>query len=196
MAVVLGPLVGLDLEELVGDGAERALHHFVFAQRVERLGQRLRQKLNSSGLDLVEGTLVHVAQIGRARVQAALNAVEPSRQIGRQSQIGIGRGRDRAVFKMPLARRADHLRAVVVAIGDKRRRPSKTRTARIDSSAELQALVTVDRRAGDRAQGAGMVQNAAEEVVGQRGAAQAPLVAFVQKEILARLGVGQMVVRV
>ena len=74
---------------------------------------------------------------------------------------------------------AQHLRAVVVAVGDPDRRPGRAARRR----AELEPLVRVDGRRGDGAVGARVLLQAADEVVGGLGEAEPARVVLVEEEV-------------
>ena len=97
----------------------------------------------------------------------------PGGQIRGQCQVRIAARRNGAVFEMPGPGGANHLRAVVVAVGDEGRRPGESAAARIQPRPQLQSLVAIDGGAGDGAQRPGVVQHAADEMIAGFGTTQA-----------------------
>ena len=82
----------------------------------------------------------------------------------------------------PGRRDPQHLGAVVVAVGDPDRRPGRAARRR----PELQALVRVDRRRGERAVRARVRLQAADEVVGGLRQAEAARVVLVEEDVRRR----------
>ena len=113
--------------------------------------------------------LVEVQRVGLARVQAALDAVEPRGEDDGGGEVGIARPVDRPVLDAPGAGDAQHLRAVVVAVAHVGRRPR--RAAR--RGADHQALVGGHGRRGHRDVGLGVGLQPADELVGELGQPQA-----------------------
>src|ERR1700679_2050083 len=97
--------------------------------------------------------------VGRSGIDAVIDAVQPSRQHRRTSEVWICRGVYHAVFNAPWPGHTDHLRPVRTAIGDVDRRPGGAGTR----SPADQALVAIHRRGQDRAERRRMLQDAAHE---------------------------------
>ena len=89
-------------------------------------------------------------------------------------------------------RDADHLCAVVITIGDEGRGPEEPGPAAHQGRTYLQPLVTVDRRAGDGAEGPGVFQDPTDKMVTKLGTAQTAAVRLVIKQALSTLGIGQV----
>ena len=109
----------------------------------------------------VGGRLVQVERCSGRRVELALDPVEARGQQHGGGEVRVAGAVDRAVLDPPGRRHAQHLRAVVVGVGDVDRRPRRAR-ARV---ADLQPLVGVDGRRGDRDVGLGVRHQAGDEVV-------------------------------
>src|SRR5439155_9227724 len=121
-----------------------------------------------------------------ARFEFVFDAVQPGGQERGQGQVRIAASRDGAVFAVAGAGDSDHLRAVVVTVAGERRSPGEARSAGHQTRSDLQPLVAVDRRAGDRAQGSRVLDDSAEEVVRRLRQAESASIRLVEEEILAR----------
>src|SRR5207244_7081530 len=107
---------------------------------------------------------VEVVGVGLTGVGALLDPVDARREDGGRSEIRVARAVDGAVLDPARARDPEHLGAVVVAVRDPDRRPGRAARRR----AELQALVRVDGRGGDRAIRPRVWLEPADEVVLER----------------------------
>ena len=92
MACVLGPLGAFELAELLAQGAaERGADHLIALQRVLRFAQVLRQHLDAALANVGERQLEQVFGAGRARVELAVDAVEPGRNQRGGGQVRVGK---------------------------------------------------------------------------------------------------------
>src|SRR5262245_14861431 len=196
LTVVGGPFAAFQLDELVGNRAERRLDHLVLAQLLDCLVQRLRKNADALAPNLGERAIVHVAEVRLAGIELLLDAVQPSRDVGGQRQVGVAARRYGAVLEVTGPGGTDHLRAIVVAVGDERRRPGEAAPRGEQSRPQLQPLVAVDRRTRHGTQGASVTEHATEEVICCRRAAEAASIGGVVEQRLARLDVGEVVVDV
>ena len=71
----------------------------VAAQLLNRLTQRLGQDVDALLAQLGGGPLVHVAQVGLARVELIFDAIHARRDVGSQRQIGVAARRDGTTLK-------------------------------------------------------------------------------------------------
>ena len=129
-------------------------------------------------------------------IEPVSHAVQPRRQVGREREIGVVRGGDGAVFEVTGPRRTDHLGTVVVAVGDERGRPREPRPRACETRPDLQPLVAVHRRRGHGAERRSVREDAPDEVVGELRKPQSLVVALVEEEVLAGIGVRHVVVDV
>src|SRR5262245_42551346 len=196
LTMIRSPLTTFQLDELVRDRTQGSPDHLVLAQLLQRLVQRLRQDADALAADLGKRALVHVAEVWLAGIELLVDPVQPRGDVGGQRKVGVAARRYGPVLEVAGAGGADHLRSVVVTVGDEGRRPGEAAPRRQKPRPQLQSLVAVDRRARHGAQSAGMAEDTAEEVVRQLRAAQSAAVGSVLEQRLARLGVGEMVVDV
>src|SRR5215213_8213612 len=138
----LAALAGDEVVEVVAVArrAERTPDDVVALELARRVEQVLRQRPDAELLALPGARLVEVERVRVARVELALDPVEPGGEQDGRRQVGVAGAIDRPVLDP--ARRGDpqHLRAVVVGVGDVHRRPGGAR-ARV---ADLEPLVRVD----------------------------------------------------
>ena len=147
MAAVLDPLHALELEEFVDDlGAEHLAEQRVGLQRITGFLERLRQGVDAACSDLLQAELVEVLVAGFARIELTVDAVEAGGDDRGGDQVGVAAGVRQAELDAPI-RDAQHRRAVVVAVGDKRRGPGRAGQRTTND----QALVGVHRRRGEGA---------------------------------------------
>ena len=124
------------------------------------------------GGELLGRQLVQVDVVRLARIELAVDAVEARGDQRRRDEIRVAAGIRQAHFE-PAMRDAHAGRAVVVAVGDVGRRPGRSR----QRAADDQPLVGVDGRRRDRAEGARVREDAAQEMIGHVRQAHAALVA-------------------
>src|SRR5438552_9919286 len=110
---------------------------------------------NARDLTALVQHVVDVPLLGRARVELALDSVEPALEERRLREVRVAGRVDRAELEATAARDADERRAVLPAVVLVDRRPE----------AEVpEALVGVDGRGGDAAEAPIVVEDAAHEL--------------------------------
>src|SRR5437763_12972692 len=135
------PLVTLVVHvDIVEASWHRTAHDLVGLECLERLPQMRR---DARDLTALVQHVVDVPLLGRARVELALDSVEPALEERRLREVGVAGRVDRAELEATAARDADERRAVLPAVVLVDRRPE----------AEVpEALVGVDGRGGDAAE--------------------------------------------
>ena len=124
-----------------------------------------------------------------AGVELLADALEPRRQRQRGDEVDVGAGIGGAQLERPpVDRQPAHERAVVLAVGRVHRRPGDLAHEAVGQ----QALVRVDRGAGERGDRVGVAQHARGELVGEVGVAG---IAGAGAAVAAREGVVAELVR-
>ena len=139
-------------------------------------------------MQLLVGLQVHVVRNRIARVELLLDPLQARRQHHRRAEIWV-RGHVHRSRLDPRGGHRDpqHVRAVVVAVGDVHRRPGESgHRACLD-----QPLVRVHRGGGDRADGRRMAQDPGDELVGERRDTAAPRVVGVGEQVLPGADIGE-----
>ena len=154
-----------------------------------RVGGRARMPRAATGLGRQH---VQVVAVGLARVEAAVDAVEPGGQLDRHGQVRVGRAVAGPVLHPAAVGDAEHLGPVVPAVGGVGRRPGGAGIRRADP----EALVGVDGRAGHGGHGRPVLDQAADVVVGELGQAEPAGVVGVGEQLGAGLRVPQAGVQV
>src|SRR3954447_1451898 len=130
LLVVAGPLVALHTDEvvdvvLVAPPPERFPEYVVALEFLRCLLEVGRQRLEPARAELVVGDGVQVLAVRVAGVEARVDPVEPGRKNCRRRQVGIARAVDGPVLDAARTGNAEHLRPVVVAVGNPDRRPGR-----------------------------------------------------------------------
>ena len=123
---------------------------------------------------------VEVLVVERPGVELVLDAVQAGGQDRGHGQVRVARAVHRAVLDVA-AGQAQHLGAVVGAVGDEDRRPGGARGGR--AGGRGQPLVAVDGRRGDRDVRLGVLEQAGGEVVAELGEAQSLRIAVVGEQV-------------
>ena len=147
---------------------ERLADHVVALELARRVEQVLGQGVDPELGALRRRRLVQVHGVRVAALELALDPVEAGGEQHGGGQVRVAGSVHGPVLDPAGRRHAQHLRAVVVAVGDVDRRPGRAR-ARV---AHLQPLVGVHRRRGDRDVGLGVLHQARDEVVARLGEAE------------------------
>ena len=128
-----------------------------------------------------------------ARIELLAHSLEAGGEQERGGEIRVGGGVDAAVLDAgPVARQAQHARAVVVAVGRPHRRPRD----RAVGEPLGEPLVGVDRRRADRRQRGRVPQDAGHEAVRRLAPPAAARVVGVAEQVRAALDVGEAHVEV
>ena len=127
----------------------------VEAQGIE---QRERQSLDAAQPC---ATSVHVYVEPLSGRPLVGDSVEAREQDARLQQIGVDRPVHEAEFEPPGVGNTDHVRTVVTRIGHRVWRPGGAG----GGGAGVEPLIAVDRRVEERAQGLGVVHDAAEKII-------------------------------
>ena len=139
----------------------RALHHLVRLQRVERLVQVLRQHADACGASVPSAPARRGSSLcGSPGSSLRSTPSRPAARIAARREIRIARAVRQAQLEAAV-RNAHAGRAVVVAVGDERRRPGRAG----QRAAHDQPLVRIDRRRADRGQRRARARAAAEELI-------------------------------
>ena len=123
VAAVLHPLHALELDELIDDlGAQHFAEQRVGLQGVGGFLQRLRQGLDAACGNLFQAQVVEVLVAHLARLQLTVDAIEAGSDDRGGDQVRVAASVRQAELQAAIGD-AHHRRAVVGAVGDKRRGP-------------------------------------------------------------------------
>src|SRR4051812_23451431 len=127
--VALHPRVVVDVV-LVAPAAERGSEDLVALELADRLEQVRRQRPEAARDELLVARRVEGLGVRLARREALLDPVEPRGEHRRSREVRVRRAVHGAVLDPPGSRDPEHLRAVVVAVGDPDGRPGRTARGR------------------------------------------------------------------
>lgn len=145
--MIVAPLLAFQLEEFIGDWAEGRANHGVGLEVVEGLAERLGPGLHASDSHGFRPALVKVVQVQLAGIELSSDA---RGEVGGERQVRVADARRRAVLDVARLADAEHLGAVVIAVGDERGHPGEAGTRAGERETHLKALKAIHRGEGDR----------------------------------------------
>ena len=121
LRVILAPFVALEPQEFVRDRAQALANDLVSLEMSESLGEALGQGPHAATRHRLDVGGVEIPQVRLAGIEPAVDSIESGGQVGRDAEIGIERTRNRPILDVAPFGDPEHLRPVVVAVGDEGR---------------------------------------------------------------------------